>query len=187
MGAHSSNGTVNLTGSTFMSNTASAGGGAYFATAVSVAAAIFMSNTASGQGGGVYLLGNAAGTEQFVNVLFAANHGGTAGAAVYANHSGGDDTLTLLYATVASPTVVSGSAIYIANGTVSITNTIITSHTIGIQQAGGTTTQNYNLFFGNTSNIVGTVGGGTGQVNANPLFVNPAAHNYHLACGQPGH
>ncbi len=179
-------GTASAVKSTFQGNSAAdQGGGLYVTTAASVTGTAFIRNSAGNQGGGVYLLGTGTSAQQFVNVLFAANEGGSAGAAVYANQTGGDDTLLLDYTTIASPTVAASSAIYDAGGTLNITNTIVASHTIGLQLASGTALQNYNLFFGNTSHIVGTVSGGTGQVNADPRFVNAAGNNYALREGSP--
>ena len=43
--------------------------------------------------------------------------------------------------------------------------------------------QDYNLFFGNTANIFGSVSGGTHNVSGNPLFIDPASGNYHLGLG----
>jgi hypothetical protein len=45
---------------------------------------------------------------------------------------------------------------------------------------GGTVTQDYNLFYGNTANTGGTVGGGANSVIGDPAFVNPAADDYQL-------
>jgi len=72
-----------------------------------------------------------------------------------------------------------GSAIYNANSDTSITDTIVASYTTGITVAGGSANDNYNLFFGNGTDTAGT-SGGTHDVHGNPLFVNPAAGDYHL-------
>jgi hypothetical protein len=88
-------------------------------------------------------------------------------------------TLDLIHTTIASPTLAGGAAIFFNNGAARITNTIIASHSIGILQAGGAATENYNLFFGNTTDRVG-VGAGANSLNGNPAFANPAADDYKL-------
>jgi hypothetical protein len=63
-----------------------------------------------------------------------------------------------------------------------MTNTIMTSHTIGISQAGGIMDVSYCIVYGNAVDFV--VGGSsffTDVVTVNPLFMNPAAGDYHLA------
>lgn len=61
-----------------------------------------------------------------------------------------------------------------------ITNTIIASHSIAIAQANGTVTEDYNLFFGNTENLSGTITSGGHSLTGNPAFENPASDDYHL-------
>src|SRR5262249_48862702 len=76
-----------------------------------------------------------------------------------------------------------GAALYVVTGSVGITDTIFTSHTIALEQAGGTVFQDYNLFFGNGTNSAGAVGGGAHSLTGNPRFVNPEGDNYHLGSG----
>jgi uncharacterized repeat protein (TIGR01451 family) len=201
------NSTLWLTNTHFISNTASIGGGGAFAIGAMTAAnsrfennrstggnggglyaqstllltnTLFLRNRAGTNGGGLYLYGSVTATERLVNVLMAGNQANGAGNAIYANHDGGDDTLTILHTTIASPTLTGGSAIYVNAGTAVITDTIIVNHATGIQRNGGTVTQDYNLFFSNTANTGGTVGGGSHSVIGNPAFVNPAADDYRL-------
>lgn len=140
----------------------------------------FISNSAA-SGGGIYHNSNNA---NLVNALFARNVAtSTLGAALYLNSAG---SAQIYHTTIASPTLDSGSAIYVANGTVGITNTIITFHSVGISNTAGAVYQDYNLLFANTSNTGGTVGGGTHNVTGlAPQFVNPNADNYHLQSNSP--
>ncbi|HXV42537.1 MAG TPA: choice-of-anchor Q domain-containing protein, partial [Anaerolineae bacterium] len=87
--------------------------------------------------------------------------------------------LDLIHATLASPTVVNGAAIFVNSGTAHITNTIIASHTTGIQQTGGTASEDYNLFFGNTTDRVG-IGVGANSLTGNPAFANLTIDDYKL-------
>ncbi len=89
----------------------------------------------------------------------------------------------ILHTTIASPTVAADPAIIVLAGTVGITDTIIASHTVGISVTTGTVFQDYTLFFGNGANTAGAVSGGVHSLNGDPLFVNPAADDYHLGNG----
>jgi CSLREA domain-containing protein len=144
-------GAATVTGTTFVSNTAIGygGGGAYFGFggAATVAGTTFQGNTAD-WGGGAYFEGAATG--DFVNTLFAANRAqANQGAGLYAANVAVNDVVTLRHVTIASPTVGSGSAVYVGGGTVNITNTIVASYSVGLERAGGSILrENYNLFSG---------------------------------------
>jgi hypothetical protein len=62
---------------------------------------------------------------------------------------------------------------------------IVVSHTAGIERLGGAAFENFNLFFGNTSNLSGTITSGSSSLPGNPQFVLPAADNYHLRANSP--
>jgi hypothetical protein len=108
--------------------------------------------------------------------LFAGNHAATEGAGIYKD---GDSLLQLVHLTIVSPTLASNQAVSVGAGTVYITNTIVASHTTGIENAGGTVSEDYSLFYGNTANLSG-VTGGSHSLTGDPAFVNPAADDYHL-------
>lgn len=169
------NNAATLNGGRFENNQAatSNGGGLYVGGALVLTGTQLISNTAA-QGGGVF---HTSGTARVINALFARNAATSNGEALNLRSLG---ETQILHATIASPTQVNGAAIYVANGTVNITNTIIVSHTTGIQRAGGTVNQNYNLFWGNANNTTGTVGGGTGSITGNPAFTDPTTDDYHL-------
>ena len=148
---------------TFSNNVATSEGGGLFAdSTLALSGAQFLANTAR-QGGALYLIGPTA--TEVVNTLFARNSATTNGAAIYVYVFGGG-LFSLIHATIVSPTAPTGApdAVYVQGGTAYITNSIVASHTTGIQQGGGTVTQNNNLFFGNTNNTVGAVNGGPSPV-----------------------
>ncbi len=177
-------GAVTAENSRFQNNrsTTLAGGGLFAQSNVWLTNTQFLSNTAGSTGGGLSLFGDGAATERLVNVLLAGNRAGIAGQALYAAHNGGDDTLTILHTTIATPTLTGGAAVVVQDGTAIISNTIIVNHATGIQGSGGTVTvtQDYNLFFGNTIDTDGGVTGGANSVVGDPAFVNPAADDYRL-------
>jgi predicted outer membrane repeat protein len=181
-------GAATLNGGLFQNNQAlnnSAGGLHTFST-LALTGTRFISNTAQ-YGGGLYHEVYEGGiTARIVNTLFARNVAtSTFGAAMYLS-TFGNSGVQILHTTIARPTLGSGSAIYIElyqTGTVGITDTIISNYSIGISRTAGTVFENYNLFFGNTSNKSGTIGGGTYDVIGDPSFVNPASDNFHLKVG----
>ncbi len=169
--------TANVTATTFTGNHANVdGGGAYTTGAVTLTGGLFQNNTSFRNGGGLYQSGISDG--QLVNALFARNvANGTLGAALYLDSAG---SVQILHTTIAGLTASGDSAIFIDNGTVGITDTIVASHSIGINRTAGTVYEDYNLFFGNTVDTGGTIGGGTNDVSGDPIFVDPASDNYHL-------
>ena len=163
-------------------NVLGAGGGLYaYNDTLTVTGTQFINNTAT-DGGGLYL-NVSSNPVRVVNVLFARNSARTHGSALYLGSTG---VVRILHTTIASPTLGSGVAIYVGAGTVGITNTIVASYTAGIQQMGGTVYEDYNLFFfGDTPDKADTASGGAHDVSGDPLFVNPAGDNYHLTTGSP--
>jgi hypothetical protein len=55
------------------------------------------------------------------------------------------------------------------------------NHVVGVYNVGGTVTQDYNLFYGNITNTVGSVTGGLNNASGDPKFVNVADDDYHLS------
>lgn len=178
-----SGGTVLVTNTHFIRNTSNGdGGGAWLAAGTALGEFYnthFISNTAGGSGGGLYH----GGPGQVVNTLFARNTASGNGAALFL---GGSGNVQILHTTIASPAQVNGAGIFVAAGTVGISDTIVASHTVGIRREGGAgAIENYNLFFGNAVNLTGTlpVASGGQSLTCNPAFANPAADDYHLVNG----
>ena len=173
-------GNITVNGGLFQNNQCTGascqGGGLWAGNTLALTDTLFLSNTAQ-RGGGLY---HWQGDGRLVNDLFAANQAGGQGNALYLASPG---SVTLLFTTIASPTLGSGAAIAVAGSTVGITDTIVASYTTGINLTAGSVFQDYNLFFGNGTNTAGAVSGGTHNASGNPLFVNPASNDYHLRLG----
>jgi predicted outer membrane repeat protein len=175
---------VDVFSATFSANTAGRdAGGAFFVRAPSVTNTVFLGNMAGRYGGGAFLQGvsNNLVTEQFINTLFAANSAPGTGAAIYALHFDGDDTLTLVHTTIASPTLGSGAAIYVVTGTAYLTNTIVASYTVGLQRNDGAVYENYNLFSGVTTPYVGGITSGGNSITGTAAFYDTAHYTLTLA------
>jgi predicted outer membrane repeat protein len=171
--------TINVYKSLFERNSAPSvrGGAIYAINGLNVNDAQFLGNTA-GEGGGIYQAG---GDGHVVNTLFARNDTSSATGDALSLASSGN--IQILQTTIASPTLANGSALYINAGALTLANTIVASHTLGILQTGGTVNADYNLYFGDTIN---TQGGGVSNnhpVLGDPAFFNPAQDDYHLGAG----
>jgi len=171
-----------LTKVVFLGNTCTSstcvGGGLYAEKTLRVNDTQFIHNTAS-QGGGLYHSNS--GNARIVNTLFAGNIAtSTLGAAMML---ASPSRVEVIQTTIASPIAIGGSAIHVLIGTVSVTNTIIANHTIGISNTAGTVNQDYNLFFSNGSNTAGAVSGGVHSAAGDPKFLNAASDDYHLGPG----
>lgn len=144
------------------------------------------------EGGGIQASG--AGSDlTLTNSILAGNTASSGnGAGLFINYAGvgQNEVAKIGHVTVADDTLNGDEGIYYtgsAGDRLFITNTIVASHTTGIHNQGatGTVQENYSLFFGNTSNTVGSVVGNVGSSTGNPLFVNPAGNDYHLLTGSP--
>ncbi len=200
-GAIFAQGPLEVTRGIFRNNVAQAGGGIYTTGGAVISASLFISNAATGGtiispslgGGGAIRLNTAPDSPRqnwVVNSIFARNtitESAVGGAAIrissaYSSH-------------LAHNTIVGGdtlnpqSAIYASGGgdaIAHITNTIVTSHSIGIHRGGPVSvTQDFNLFYGVMTNVVGQVAGGANTRSGIPLFVDPAMDNYRLQAGSP--
>ncbi len=178
-------GAATLNGGLFQNNRASIGGGLYAYSTLALTGTQFISNTGARGGGISYSLFGSGNYGRIVNALFARNVAtSTLGAAVYL-YTPGSGSVQILHTTIASPTLGSGSAIYIATGTVGITDTIISNYSIGISRTNGAVYENYNLFSGTTISRSGSfvASSGTNDVIGDPKFADPASDNYHLRFG----
>jgi hypothetical protein len=111
-------------------------------------------------------------------VPFARNTATSAGAAVYVNDAA---PLQIIHTTIANPTLLGNQAIYVDGGAVYITNTLIASHTVGVEAGGSVVVEeDFNLFADVDTPVVGSVTSpGNSQVGA-AAFVAPLADDYHL-------
>ncbi len=177
-GAYFYHKTANVFSSTFSSNTANlSGGGAWFGDIANVFASIFNNNTAN-IGGGVYFTTvlPTVSAKRMVNTFLVNNLATTNGAAIYV-----DDALPLeiIHTTIDPATPSVNEAVYVMSGTVYITNTIIADHATGIERVGGTVTEDYNLFYGNTTDRI-NVSAGANSLTGDPAFFDAANGDYSL-------
>ncbi len=136
----------------------------------------------AGRGGGIALDDTAALTltNSIIADNLAANTAGN-GAGLYV---GPEAQASLVHVTVAAADLNPQAGIYAAqdgnSGDVQLTNTIVTSHTTGIENQGvsGRVALERLLFFGNGSNIAGEVTGTDDSITAPPRFINPDDGNY---------
>jgi len=167
-----------MSGTLFAGNTAVYGGGSYFNGNANVMNTVYRGNT-SEYGGGAHFSG--ATPKTLINILFARNQASNKGSAIYVEEAA---ALSLIHATIVSPTLVSNQAIMVEGGVVFITNTIVASHTFGIKQTTGTVQEDYTYFFGNTTNKAGAMSGGSHDIATGaPGFIDPSVDNYHLLSG----
>jgi hypothetical protein len=139
---------------------------------ITLAANMIYSNTATGSGGGIYV--RAGGDVRLHNNFFYSNTATVNGGGVYI--AGG--MAAVLNDTFAANKAGTGGALYQAAGTMAVTNTIFANNTAttdGGVHANGTNTGEYNDIWNNSGNVSWASGR-----SVDPLFVNPAAGDYHL-------
>ena len=168
----------------FISNSGSNGaGGAWFAGGAQVNTSTFIGNRAP-QGGGAILGLYDSNLYRMQNVLFADNGANSGdGAAIYYLAS---SHLNLTHATIASVTPISGSAIYINNAQANISDTLIASHTLGVNNALGAINAHYTLFSGVDKPYSSSILLESHTLFGTAQFVDPAKGDYHLQSGSLG-
>jgi hypothetical protein len=181
-------GPFNGWGSIFAQNTADGyGGGAMTAGNVSLTQSIFIGNSST-RGGSGLLLGSGNDNQIALdNILFAKNAAQYQGATIYLVGASClycvPSHLRVMHTTIADPTLAGSSGIYVEDGTATITDTIIANHAIAISNTGATVYEDYNLFYGNLTNTVGSIITGGHSLVGDPKFVDPANDDYHLGFG----
>lgn len=195
---------VTIEDTQFLSNTANSNGGGLYAFAATDLNGVYFQNNQStiGSGGGLHaggdlnldrvrFVGNTAaegaglthalGNAHMVNSLFANNVATVPnGGAVLLSSEG---LVEILHVTIAGQSNPDGSAIEVITGTTMITNTIITSYDVGINNQGASVQEDFNLFFGNGVDTQGIVGGGDNSLIGDPKFVDSTAGDYHIGEG----
>jgi len=178
------NSDARLLGVLFEGNHASIGGGglASLDYSLHVTGTRFIRNSANGYGGG---LAFGEGQAHLVNSLFVGNTTTRDGAAVALPEVG---QMEIVNATIDDPLGNPRAAVLNIGSTLRLTNTIIANHAVGLQGSDsvsstmGETTEDYSLFYGNTTNTLGVLNGGHSLIG-DPHFVDPAHNDYHLAFG----
>ena len=175
-------GPVTLAGNAFISNTAEMGAGLLSpeATGVQITGNTFSGNAASSQGGGLDLWG---GNPILTNNIIVDNQSDGVGSAIHTSES----SLHLLHNTIARNTGGDGSGVYaITNSNVSITNTLIVSHTVGVYIHFDASASLESTLWGNGIWSNGLDWDGAGTINhnndhwGNPDFVDYLAGDYHI-------
>jgi predicted outer membrane repeat protein len=181
-GLYSSSGPVDVRDSLFRNNRSLTeyGGGLYAGGSVGVTGTQFISNLARG-GGGLYQRGAGAfANGRVINSLFVHNTAIISGAAIMIANS---KNTVILYSTIADYALNPQAAVVIVSGTVGITDTIITSHSIAISRTGGIVFEDYNLFYTDPITRAGSISGGGHDVSGDPKFVDPVHDNFHILTG----
>ncbi|MHB9032115.1 MAG: choice-of-anchor Q domain-containing protein [Anaerolineae bacterium] len=121
------------------------------------------------------------------NTLFISNSAASGkGSAVYHYPPAPVWAANLTNCTISYPTVRTGSAVEVYNGTLALANNIINNYAVGVEATNSTVTFDYNLVNGGSdSHHTGGSFLWMGTLTGDPLFVNPAAGDYHLSWGSP--
>jgi hypothetical protein len=138
-----------------------------------------------GSGGGLYLDDGEQVTLN--NMLVAGNQipATGVGSGIYVS----DTSPIMLHATLASNAGGDGSAIHAYNATMTLENTILVSHTIGITATGNSAVTLETTLWGEDTWANGLDFGGTGEINhthnlsGDPAFNAPNLGDYHLTLG----
>jgi len=171
-------------GNRVISNIATRGGGLYIGNSVALYGDVIISNSAD-FGGGLYLHWS---QSTMTNTIIADNRATTNGGGLYLLSS----SPRLLHTTIARNTSGDGSGIYVTNfataySAVMLTNTILTSHTVGISVTGGNTvTMNAVLWYGTPVTVSQATTATVIMQNqhlGDPALVDPNEGNYHIGPG----
>lgn len=162
---------------TVVGNQATAGGGGIYLyrSAATLDSNIIRLNTAT-NGGGVYITAEA---PRLTNTLIADNEVSGAGAGLYISGA----TPALVHTTLAGNTGGSGSGVTLVSNltdsTAAFTNTILVSHTLGIEAATGNTAHLTATLWSNTTDVSGSITR-IQNIYGNPAFVNPTSGDYRI-------
>jgi len=170
-----------MAGNDIRGNHAPNGGGLHGTSSGSSTATIlnnaFVGNTADYQGGAIYC------TSVALTVAGNTIVGNTAG------ESGGGmmcgAPATIANNTIAGNSAAQGGALLLSNYTMTIANNIVAFNSPGIRRFSGTLLLNSNDVFGNTTYGYFGLAAGQGDITVDPLFVDRAGGDYHLALGSP--
>lgn len=191
-----------------ISNRARQGGGVYLSSsAATLHANAIRSNTATEGGGGLYMifspaaldrnqiLGNHSGNRgggvqmllseaRFTNTVVADNDAVGNGSGVYITAGA---PVHLVHTTLARNHGAGGQGLYLLSGAAYLTNTIVASHTVGVNAASGTQVQMTATLWGsgawangNNTKGLGSIDLGAINIDGDPAFVAPASGDYHI-------
>jgi hypothetical protein len=167
-----------ISDSWFVDNSGYYGGGvAAWSGALAVTSTVFLGNSARIRGGGLV---HGSGNGLVVNSLFAGNTALNGGAALWIGGAGTDN---FKHVTIASSTPVTTTAITTTKEIVLFQNVIFASHAVGLGVGQGFVVVNNALFYDNGQPTLGAIASESDRVTGDPMFVNPAAGDYHLLPG----
>jgi len=164
-------------------NEAKAGGGVYMYGNVDLQGVLIQENYATINGGGIHL-GSGYNGGRIANNYLVDNNAGQKGPSIAAI----DVSVEIANNTIVGDLTSPGAGIDLidaATGVLELTNNVVVSHTIGIRRNGSASaTLSHNDVWGNTTNYDG-LSAGSGDISADPQFVDPGNGDYHLASGSP--
>jgi len=170
-----------ITNSVFSHNISIIGGGAVLVWENTTAKSRFIGNSA--ERGGAIAMAKSSAKKRLINVLFAENTATSKGAAIHIERG---ELIEIIHSTLANATMQTGASIYVEDGTTMISNTLISSHTIGIQKVHGTVTDSHTLFSNVTKPYSGTIAIDPNSITGTAVFIDSASGNYHLETGSAG-
>lgn len=195
-------GVITLVNAAVISNTAFGDGGGLLAFGQAhVYSSRFRDNVCADQGGAMYVgslltvkqsafVGNRGGRGGAIfhnalnglleNSLLAENTASNLGDQLFLNST---YTVTFNHVTAVGTAGGMGTGIHITNSNVELTNSIVASHTVGLNNLSGSVMHDYLLFFGNGTDIQGSAVGGSHNVTGDPRFVHFVSDSYHLGEG----
>lgn len=141
---------------------------------------VFVGNSAASSGGGLYLLDIGLAVTMTNNLIVRNSIASDLGAGIYVEHG---PLVNILHTTIADSGQNPKHGIYVNNADVTLRNSIIANHLIGIERSVGAVVEDYNLYYGNTTHRSGVTKGPHTLDGLNPNFVNLANDEYHLGPG----
>jgi hypothetical protein len=169
-GMYNKNSSPVVTGCVFLSNTAACGGGIYnYHSSPTITSCTFSANSVSMRGGGIYNYANS--SPVVANCIFSANSAADQGGGMYNN----DSSPSLTNCTFSSNTAACGGGMYNYRSSPTVNNCILWDSDSEI----------YNVILTPLISYSDVRWGyvGEGNIDADPLFVDPAAGDYHLSPG----
>ena len=203
-GLYLSSGELILEDTVFLGNTAVWGGGVFGYGEVQIKGGLFENNSSSYGGGGLYVDGPSGSVLRIDSSRFVANEADIGGGVLShvdtclventlfarnrANHLAAAMLLFPNLVTVKHSTIVGGTGqnvagIFLESGVLLLENTIMARHAVGVENDSGSLHQDYNLFYLNDTDIVGSFSGGAHNVSGDPQFVAPESGDFHIGAG----
>ncbi|MCX6344450.1 MAG: right-handed parallel beta-helix repeat-containing protein [Armatimonadetes bacterium] len=169
-----------ISNNTITGNTAITYGGGIYCVAgmATISGNKISGNTASSQGGGIYC-----STGTICNNIITCNTASINGGGIFCYSS---RPVTISNNTITDNAAnTNGGGIFTASSLPAISNNIVAFNSSGIYKNTGTPTLRNNCVYGNTSSNYSGIPPGTGDISADPMFVDRINGNYHLKAVSP--